>query len=62
MTELRERRPECKADHGHVDADNLAVLTLTRKFGLTRSTALLIAELSGVGACEDRRSTSGGRA
>ena len=48
-----------KSDYELVDADDLAILTLVRKFGLTRSTARVLACHAGLGG--DRTAASGGR-
>jgi hypothetical protein len=62
MLQYNERPSEGKYHNDHVDADDLAILTLTRKFGLTRSTARALAHAAGLGSDDDRRATSGGRA
>ncbi len=54
MIEINERGPECKFDVAHIDAEDLAILTLTRKFGLARSTARVLAHLAGLGGSGDR--------
>jgi hypothetical protein len=53
MSRYTDRRPK-NQDRDAVDAEDMAIRTLVKKFGVTRSTARVLAHHAGLGASEDR--------